>query len=111
MAVQILIQRKVIKEKATEIASLMVELRSLARAQPGYMSSESLKCIDPPGEEEYLIRSTWQSHEDWKKWQHSGERVAIQKKIDAITGEKTRYRVYEALVDGIFPKDEESSQS
>ena len=33
----------------------MVELRSLARAQPGYMSSESLQCIDPPENEEYLI--------------------------------------------------------
>ena len=104
MAVQVLIRRKVVKEKATEVASLMVKLRSLAKAQPGYMSSESLKCIDPPGDDEYLIRATWQSHEEWKRWLHSEERVAIQQKIDAITGEKTEYRVYEALVGGIFPK-------
>ena len=104
MAVQVLIKRKFIKEKAGEVATLMVKLRSLAKAQPGYISSESLKCIDPPHEDEYLIRSSWQSDEDWKKWLNSEERAAIQRKIDSITGEKTEYRVYEPLVGGIIPK-------
>jgi len=81
----------------------MVQLRSLARAQRGYMSSESLKCIAPDCDDEYLIRSTWHCHEDWKLWLHSDERVAIQNKIDAIAGVKTEYRVYEVLVGGIFP--------
>ena len=104
MAVQVLIKRKIVKEKIPKVAKLMVELRSLARAQPGYMSSESLQCIDPPGDEEYLIRSTWRSEEDWRIWFHSAERVAIQDKIDTITREKTEYKVYETLVGGIFPK-------
>ena len=104
MAVQVLIRRKFVEEKANEVAPLMVELRSLARAQPGYMSSETLKCIDPPGNDEYLIRSTWRSAEDWKRWLHSEERIAIQQKIDAVTGKETEYRVYENLVGGIFPK-------
>ncbi len=104
MAVQVLIRRKVVEEKVKEVASLMVELRSLARAQPGYMSSESLKCIDPPGDDEYLIRSTWQSHGQWQEWLHSVERSAIQQKIDELTGVETEYKVYEALVGGIFPK-------
>jgi heme-degrading monooxygenase HmoA len=104
MAVQVLIRRKIVKAKIKEVAQLMVELRSLARAQSGYMSSESLQCIDPPDDEEYLIRSTWRSDEDWKRWLHSEERVAIQQKIDAITQEKTEYKVYETLVGGIFPK-------
>ena len=104
MAVQVLIRRKIVKEKVNEVANLMVDLRSLARAQPGYLSSESLKCIDPPGDEDYLIRSTWQSHEDWKRWLHSKERKAIQNKIDDLTQERTEYNVYEVLVGGIFPK-------
>ena len=103
MAVQVLIKRKIVNEKIKEVAKLMVKLRSLARAQQGYMSSESLKCIDPPGDEEYLIRSTWRSKEDWRRWLHSAERVAIQNKIDAITREKTEYKIYEARVGGIFP--------
>jgi heme-degrading monooxygenase HmoA len=104
MAVQVLIRRKIVKEKIKEVAKFMVELRSLARAQPGYMSSESLQCIDPPENEEYLIRSSWRSNEDWKRWLFSKERVAIQQSIDAITQEKTEYKVYEPLVGGIFPK-------
>ncbi|MBW2251085.1 MAG: antibiotic biosynthesis monooxygenase [Deltaproteobacteria bacterium] len=104
MAVQVLIKRKFIKEKAGEVAPLMVKLRSIARGKPGYISSESLKCIDPPHEDEYLIRSSWQSEEDWKKWLNSEERGAIQQQIDSITGEKTEYRTYEPLVGGIFPK-------
>jgi len=104
MDVQVLIKRKIVKEKIKEVAKLMVELRSLARAQPGYISSESLQCIDPPGDEEYLIRSSWRSDEDWKRWLHSEEREAIQQRIDAITQEETAYKVYESLVGGIFPK-------
>jgi heme-degrading monooxygenase HmoA len=104
MAVQVLIKRKIVTGKIKEVAQLMVELRSLARAQPGYLSSESLRCIDPPGDEEYLIRSTWQSLEDWRRWLHSTERSVIQQKIDAITQAKTEYKVYESLVGGIFPR-------
>ena len=104
MAVQVLIRRKVVPDKAKEVATLMVELRSLARAQEGYMSSESLRCIDPPGDDEYVIRSTWHSYDLWKKWLNSEARSSIQKKIDNLTGEKTEYRVYEMLVGGIFPK-------
>jgi len=104
MAVEVLIRRKVVKGKADRIATLMVELRSLARAQPGYMSSESLKCLDPPCDDEYLVRSTWQSDADWKNWLHSDERMVIQKQIDEISGEKTEYRVYEPLVGGIIPR-------
>ena len=104
MAVQVLIKRKFVKEKAEAISPLMVELRSLAQAQQGYISSESLKCIDPPGEDEYLIRSTWNSIEEWKRWLNSEERTAIQRQIDAITGEETQYCVYEPLVGGIIPK-------
>lgn len=104
MAVEVLIKRKFVKEKAEQIAPLMVKLRSLARAQPGYLSSESLKCIDPTCDDEYLVRSTWQSDDDWKKWLNSDERGAIQKQIDDISGETTEYRVYEPLVGGIIPQ-------
>ena len=101
MAVEVLIRRKFVKEHAEKLAPLMVQLRSLARAQPGYISSESLKCIDPPGDYDYLIRSTWNSVEDWKRWLQSEERNRIQRKIDNISGVSTEYRIYEPLVGGI----------
>jgi heme oxygenase (mycobilin-producing) len=104
MAIQVLIRRRFIKEEASVLAPLIVRLRSLALAQPGYISGETLTCIDPAGEDEYLVRSTWQSVEEWKAWLHSNERTAIQNDIDAIMGEATEYRVYEPLVGGIIPK-------
>ena len=104
MGIEVLIRRKFVKEKANELAPLIVKLRSLATMQPGYISSETLKCIDPPDDNDYLVRSTWRSIEDWKKWLQSKERSAIQKKIDTVTTEKTDYRIYEPLVGGIVQK-------
>jgi heme-degrading monooxygenase HmoA len=104
MSIQVLIRRDFVKEKANELAPLMVNLRSLARSQPGFISSESLRCIEPPDEREYLIRSSWKSVEDWKNWLHSEARTAIQQKIDAIAGVTTEYRIYEPLVGGFFEK-------
>jgi antibiotic biosynthesis monooxygenase (ABM) superfamily enzyme len=104
MAIEVFIRRKFIKEKADELAPLIVKLRSMATMQPGYISGETLKCIDPPGEIDFLVISTWQSVEHWKKWLHSEERSIIQEKIDTITKEKTEYRIYEPLVGGIMSK-------
>ena len=104
MGIEVLIRRKIIQEKEKLVAPLMLELRSIARAQPGYVSSEFLRCIDPPDETEYLIRSTWDHIADWKNWFQSEARKAIQEKIDAITEVETEYRIYEPLVDGILEK-------
>ena len=104
MAIEVLIKRRFVMKEEARLAPLVVRLRSLALAQPGYISGETLKCIDPVGEDEYLVRSTWRSVEDWKTWLHSNERTAIQSEIDAITGEATEYRIYEPLVGGIIPK-------
>ena len=104
MNIEVLIRRKFVKEKADELAPLIVKLRSLATMQPSYISGETLKCIDPPDDNDYLVISTWQSVEDWKRWLHSKERSAIQKKIDTVSVEKTDYRIYEPLVGGIMQK-------
>jgi heme-degrading monooxygenase HmoA len=101
MAVEVLIRRRFIKEKADELAPLIVKLRSLATMQPGYISGETLRCIDPPGESEYLVRSTWGSVEEWRTWLRSEERTAIQKEVDRVLEEETEYKVYEPLVSGI----------
>jgi heme-degrading monooxygenase HmoA len=102
MAVEVLIRRKFVKEKAGQLAPLIVRLRSLATMQSGYISGETLKCIDPPDESEYLVRSTWHSIDDWRRWLHSPERTAIQEEIDAVLLEKTTYRIYEPLQGGFI---------
>ncbi len=92
MAVKIIINRKVSKEKEKNLQPLLIQLRALATAQPGYISGETLRNVDRP--EEYLVISTWQSLDNWKTWASSKERSEIQEKIDALLGTKTEYNLY-----------------
>jgi heme oxygenase (mycobilin-producing) len=92
MAVKIIIKRIVPKNKAEALKPLLQKLRNLAMAHHGYISGETYKRIDRPGES--LVVSTWQSMEDWRAWVMSDERRGTQEKIDHLLGEKTEYEVY-----------------
>ena len=103
MAVQVIIRWTFNDdEKARKLAPCIVQLRSLASIQPGYISGETLRCLDCAGE--YLVISTWNTVEDWNKWLNSEERKKIQSQVDALLGEITEYRIYESLIGGIIPK-------
>jgi len=92
MAVKIIIKRIVPQNKKEALKPLLQKLRNLAMEQPGYISGETFKRIDRPGES--LVVSTWQSMEDWRAWVRSDERRGTQEKIDHLLGEKTDYEVY-----------------
>ncbi len=92
MAVKIIIKRKVSKDKETNLLPLLIQLRALATAQPGYISGETLRNMKNP--EEYLVISTWQSTENWDTWVSSPQRAEIQDKIDSLLGRKTAYDTY-----------------
>ena len=103
MAISIMIQRIVKDEdKAAKLAPLIVKLRSLATVQPGYITGKTFSCLDCAGE--YMVLSTWNSLDDWDRWLNSDQRTEIQKQIDDLLGEKTKYRLYEPLVGGIIPQ-------
>jgi heme-degrading monooxygenase HmoA len=92
MAVKIIIRRKVPKGKESQLLPLLIELRSKATTEPGYISGETLRNVSDP--QDYVVISTWQSAEAWKTWEGSKGRAQIQAKIDALLGEKTVYGVY-----------------
>ena len=92
MAVKIIIKRIVPQNKKEALKPLLQKLRNLAMQQSGYISGETFKRIDRPGES--LMVSTWQSMEDWRVWVMSDERRGTQEKIDHLLGEKTDYEVY-----------------
>jgi len=92
MAVKIIIRRKVPKEKEAYLLPLLIQLRTLATVQPGYISGETLRNLDDP--EKYLVISTWQSVDNWKTWSSNKQRAEIQEKIDILLGEKTEYSTY-----------------
>jgi antibiotic biosynthesis monooxygenase (ABM) superfamily enzyme len=92
MAVKIIIKRKVAKDKEAELLPLLIQMRALATAQPGYISGETLRNLEHS--EEYLVISTWQSMDNWNMWVSNKQRAEIQQKIDNLLGEKTEYGIY-----------------
>jgi heme-degrading monooxygenase HmoA len=95
MAVKILIKRSIGQRVVPVLRPLIVELRAHAMKQPGYISGETLKCIDRPGE--YLVVSTWESLDDWEKWLNSQDRKILEGKIESITGCSAEYATYVQL--------------
>lgn len=100
MAITVMIQRTFNdKEKAARLAPLIVQLRSLATIQAGYITGRTFRCLDCPGE--CLVLSTWNSLDDWNLWLKNEQRMSLQKQIDDLLGETTTYRIYEPMVGGI----------
>lgn len=105
MAVCVIIRRSVKDEKiANKLVPLIQTLRTKAIVQPGYITAQTFASLAREGE--YLIISTWNRLEDWNRWMHNEERLAIQKQIDELIGEKTQYQYYEPVIGGIMPRFE-----
>ena len=66
MSIKVLIKRTVPEEKSRKMLKLFMEMRSLATAQSGYISGETMKSSDRP--DVYLVISTWASADDWENW-------------------------------------------
>jgi len=95
MSVHVMSIRKFQIEETEKMISLLAELSSRSKKQPGHISRETLRSLDNPGE--YLVRGEWETAEYWDKWLHSKERRDIQGKIDSIIGEKTFFEVFEPV--------------
>ena len=97
MSVEVMIKRKIRQgPQARKVVPLILQLRTLATYQPGYIAGRTLFNVGNP--EDCLVISEWQSLEDWNQWMKNTERDAIQAKIDAETGEATEYGVYAPMV-------------
>ncbi|WP_419660757.1 hypothetical protein Dvar_11630 [Desulfosarcina variabilis str. Montpellier] len=91
--IKVLIRRKVPDDQHDALIALINQLRSAIIGQTGYLSSETLKRIDAPGE--ILVISKWQSHFYWNAWYESDARTQIQEKIDQLQNSQTQYEIYE----------------
>ena len=92
MAVKVLIRRKVPESKARQMIPLFREMRSLANEQPGYITGETMRNLEKP--DEFLVISTWETSNDWKRWVQSNDRQQIQSQIDSLLGGKTEYEIF-----------------
>jgi len=90
--VKVLAERAIKGRNVGEIVRLLRQLRVKAMQQPGYISGETLHAVDDPNY--YLVISTWDSPEDWRKWEKSPERQKAVLEIDALLETPPRTRVY-----------------
>jgi heme-degrading monooxygenase HmoA len=95
MAVRIIIERRIKKGKEADLAKLLLELRSRAVKQKGYITGETLRDFEDPSI--HIVISTWESADDWKRWSNRGERTEVQSKIEDLLMEPAKTKIYELI--------------
>jgi heme-degrading monooxygenase HmoA len=92
MLTKILIKRRFHEEKVKEIVSLLNDLRAKATTQPGYVSGQTL--VNPEDHQNFLVISTWQNLESWRKWKDSDERKSLDAMLEVYQDGSTTYEEY-----------------
>lgn len=93
MAIKVFIKRYVKKGKTEDTLALLNEVRSQALKQPGYISGETLvNHYDPSN---ITVVSTWQTIEDWIRWQESDERAAKEDQLESLQERPTIFEIYD----------------
>lgn len=93
MAIGVLI-RRVTKHgvDAKVLLPLIVELRSLAVRQPGYISGETFFNLDRP--EECVVIGRWTSLEYWQQWKRDKRRLELIDDIEKLLEGQAEYNFY-----------------
>jgi heme oxygenase (mycobilin-producing) len=82
MAVKVLITRQFTEGKQKQAYKTIMELRSLATLQQGYMSGETLIGADDPNK--VVVISSWISRKRWEDWQSNPKRKEVAKSMEAL---------------------------
>ena len=93
MAIEVLIRRET-KQGVNAKALLphIIELRSHAVKQPGYISGETLFSLERP--EECLVISRWTTLEQWQQWNRTARRIELDEGMAELLGTGPEYKVY-----------------
>jgi heme-degrading monooxygenase HmoA len=75
MAVKILIKRKFKDGNMQAASRFLINTRTAAMKQPGYIASENLRSLDDS--DQVVVASMWETIEAWKAWKNSAERKAL----------------------------------
>lgn len=93
MAVKIFIKRHVKEGKTQEAVELLKDVRSRALKQPGYISGETLiNHYDPC---KITVVSTWQTIDDWIRWEESDERSAKEDQLEDLQEGPADFEIYD----------------
>jgi heme-degrading monooxygenase HmoA len=93
MAIKVFIKRYVKKGKTQETIELLKDVRSHALKQPGYISGETLvNHYDPCN---ITVVSTWQTIDDWIRWQESEERSEKEEQLEGLQEGPANFEIYD----------------
>lgn len=92
MPTKILIKRRFQKGGTREIVALLNDMRSKAMSQAGYVSGQTL--VNPEDPRDFLVISSWQSLESWRKWKESTARKSLDAMLEVYQDRPTVYEEY-----------------
>ena len=97
--VRVIIERRCRPDKEAEIKSLLIELRTKAMQQPGFISGETLKSVDDPML--WLVVSTWVNSGLWKTWEDSQTRCDIMNKMEPLMFVPEKVTIFNFIRSGV----------
>lgn len=92
MAVRVFIEREIQPGNDLKLHNLLMQLRTKAMLQKGYITGETLR--DLSSASKFLVIGTWNSVEDWNAWQADPERKKIQAELDKLLKAPEKFTVY-----------------
>ena len=92
MIAKIFIKRKFTRGNTAEIVSLLMQLRSGAIKQAGYISGETL--TSTTDQQSIAVIASWQSMENWLKWKENPDRQRIEAMLEVFQLGPTVYEEY-----------------
>ncbi len=93
MAVKVFIRRYIKEGQIAEAFELLKRFRSGAMKQPGYISGETL--VDHYDSRSITIISTWETVDDWIRWQESNARETRELELEDYLEAPTKYEIYD----------------
>ena len=90
--IRVMIERRCQEGKEKQLRDLMLELRSAALRQHGYLSGETLRDVDDPAN--FVVISTWMTLDTWKAWQTARQRLAIEEMMEPLLRVPRTVRVF-----------------
>jgi len=90
--IKVMIERHCQPGKEAQLMDLLLELRSAAMRQHGYITGETLREAENPSV--FMVIGTWITLEAWRVWQTSRQRLAVDEMIDSLLTETRKVRVF-----------------
>jgi heme oxygenase (mycobilin-producing) len=92
MAIRVFIEREIQPGNDLKLHNLLMQLRTKAMLQKGYITGETL--VDVHDANKFLVIGTWNSIEEWNQWIANPERKQLQDQLDKVLKTPERFSVY-----------------